>query len=209
MAAVAKAAEGKFFDIYLVNEPTNQYDKNAVAVFVGNQHVGYIGKPDNKQWFKRVNEATAEKELLWGRAKAVSREGTANTGIFGSIYMPKVGKGLDDLIAQKMTDASLSKAIEKVVTLSNASADPDTVAQLRSLCKKATTVATPLAAHSKWVEENPEGQDIDKWAQVMSACEEIFSNASEAAYATDDLGIDPIGSIEELANSVLELKQEG
>jgi hypothetical protein len=30
VAAVATAADGQWFDIYLVAEPTNQYDKNAI-----------------------------------------------------------------------------------------------------------------------------------------------------------------------------------
>ena len=206
VAAVAKAAEGKRFDIYLLNEPTNQYDKNAVAVFAGNLHVGYIGKPANKQWFKWVNEALARRELLWGTAKAVSREGTANTGIFGSIYMPKAGQDAEALIPQKMTDAQLTKAIEKVITLFNACDEPETVAQLKSLCKKAVGVATPLAAHAKWVEENPEGQDADKWSDVMSACEDVFNNASEATYVSDEGDVDAVGGIQELADLVKDMK---
>ena len=79
IAAVAQAADGKQFNIYLVPEPTNQYDKNAVAVYAANVVVGYIAKPGNKQWFKWVNQALERKELLWGMGSAVSRQGTDNT----------------------------------------------------------------------------------------------------------------------------------
>lgn len=74
VAAVAKAAEGKLFDIYLIAEPTNQHDKNAVAVYAANLHVGYIGKPDSKQWFKWVNEAFQRGELLVELGSAVISE---------------------------------------------------------------------------------------------------------------------------------------
>jgi hypothetical protein len=206
VAAVAKAAEGKRFDIYLLNEPRNQYDKNAVAVMAAGLHVGYIGKPANKQWFKRVNEALAREELLWGTARAVSREGTSNTGIFGSIYMPKVGQDTDALIPRKMTNVALAKAIERSLSLSDSSDEPETVAQLKALCKKAEGVAKPLAAHAKWVEANPEGQDADKWEEVLSACEDIFNNASEAAYASDEVDLDALGGIQELADLVRDMK---
>lgn len=107
IAAVAKAAAGNEFDIYIIPEPLNQYDKKAVEVYAANIHVGYIAKPDNKQWFKWVNEAIERGELLWGIGRAVSRSGTSNTGVFGSIYMPKVSREADELIAQKLTDAAI------------------------------------------------------------------------------------------------------
>ena len=205
IAAVAQAADGKQFNIYLVPEPTNQYDKKAVAVYAATVVVGYIAKPGNKQWFKWVNEALERKELLWGMGSAVSRQGTDNTGIFGSIYMPKVGRETEELIPQQMTDVEIGKATQKAIALSNSCIEPETVTQLRSLCKKAVAVATPFAAHAKWVEENPEGQDLDKWSEVMSACDEIFDDFSDAAYASDEVEIDAIGRVEALAELVSEL----
>ena len=89
--------------------------------------------------------------------------------------------------------------------LSNSCIEPETVTQLRSLCKKAVAVATPFAAHAKWVEENPEGQNLDKWSEVMSACDDIFDDFSDAAYASDEVEIDAIGRIEALAELVSEL----
>ena len=167
--------------------------------------VGYIAKPGNKQWFKWVNEALERKELLWGMGSAVSRQGTDNTGIFGSIYMPKVGRETEELIPRQMTDVEIGKATQKAIVLSNSCIEPETVTQLRSLCKKAVAVATPFAAHAKWVEENPEGQDLDKWSEVMSACDDIFDDFSDAAYASDEVEIDAIGRIEALAELVSEL----
>ena len=207
IAAVANAAEGKEFDIYIIPEPMNQYDKKAVAVYAANVHVGYIAKPDNKQWFKWVNEATERGELLWGVGRAVSRSGTSNTGIFGSIYMPKVGREADELIAQKLTDAALAKAIEKVITLSNGCIEPDTVTQLKSVAKKAVAVASPFAAHAKWIIENPDGQNVETWEEIQSVCDDIFDAFSEAAYATEDFDLDVVGNIESLA-SLLEALQK-
>jgi|688.fasta_scaffold75562_5 hypothetical protein len=121
IAAVAKAAEGKKFEIYLVAEPTNQHDKNAVAVYAANLHIGYIGKPANKQWAKWVSEALQRGELLWGTAKAITRTGADNTGIFGGIYMPKPSDDSDLIVSLKLSDLALGKAIDKVIALSNSS----------------------------------------------------------------------------------------
>lgn len=202
IAAVAKAAAGKEFDIYIIPEPMNQYDKKAVAVYAANIHVGYIAKPGNKQWFKWVTEATERGELLWGIGRAVSRSGTSNTGIFGSIYMPKVGRDADELIAQKLTDVAMAKAIEKTVTLSNSCIEPDTVTQLKSVSKKAVAVASPFAAHARWVAENPDGQNVEMWEEIQSICDDIFEAFSEAAYASEDFDLDVVGNIESLASSV-------
>ena len=208
IAAVANAAEGKEFDIYIIPEPMNQYDKKAVAVYAANVHVGYIAKPDNKQWFKWVNEATERGELLWGIGRAVSRSGTSNTGIFGSIYMPKVGREADELIAQKLTDSAMAKAVEKAITLSNGCIEPDTVTQLKSVSKKAVAVASPFAAHAKWVIENPDGQNVEMWEEIQSVCDDIFDAFSEAAYATEDFDLDVVGNIETLASLVQGLSEK-
>lgn len=206
VAAVQAAAQGNPFEIYLVAEPTNQYDKNAVAVYTANLPVGYVGKPANKQWFKWVNEASERQELLWGRAKAITRSGTTNTGIFGSIYMPKTGNDLDGIIPLKMTDAAIDKAIDKAIALSNNCDEPDTVAQLKSLCKKAVAIATPFAAHAKWVEANPDGQLMDKWQEVLSGCDDIFTAASDAAYASDEGDVDAVSTVEAFAEIVTALR---
>ena len=209
IAAVAKAANGQRFEIYLVAEPTNQYDENAVAVYAANSHIGYIGKPANKQWVKWVNEAFQRGELLWGNAKAVTRTGGNNTGIFGGIYMPKPRNDSDSIIALKLTDLALGEVIDKVVALSNSSHEPETVAQLRSLSKKAVAVAIPLFAHAMWVQKTPVGQDEPKWNEVLSSCQEIFDNASAVVYATDEDDVDMVSGIEELADLVISLRPIG
>ena len=202
ITAVAKAAVGKRFEIYLVAEPTNQHDKNAIAVYAANLLIGYIGKPANKQWAKWVNEALQRGELLWGTAKAITRTGADNTGIFGGIYMPKPSEDSDLNVSLKLTDLALGKAIDKVVALSNSIDEPETVAQLRSLAKKAVTAARPLAAHAKWIQENPVGQDQSKWYGVLDACQEVFDEASKTVYATDEGDADVVSAIEQLVDQV-------
>lgn len=39
----------------LVREPTNQFDPNAIAVYVDGKHVGYLRKEDNKDLAKRID----------------------------------------------------------------------------------------------------------------------------------------------------------
>jgi hypothetical protein len=199
IAAVANAAQGNEFDIYLVAEPTNPHDKKAVAVYAANVHIGYIAKPGNTQWFKWVNEALERKELLWGPARAISAQGTRNTGVFGSIYMPRVGRDIEELIPQKMTDSALRKAIEKVIALSNSCVEPDTIAQLKSLSKKAAGVATPIAAHAKWLELQVDGPLSETWSDVKAACDDLLDAFSEAAYAADETEVDIVDLIETLA----------
>jgi hypothetical protein len=197
--AVAKAAEGREFEIYLVAEPTNQYDKSAVAVYVANLQIGYISKPANKQWVKWVNEALQRGELLWGPGRAIARKGADNIGIFGGIYMPQPSDNSDPIVALKLSDLALAKAIEKVVALSNSSEDPQTIAQLRSLAKKTVKASRPLAAHAIWIQENSSGQDAGTWIEVLDACEEIFNEASKAVYATDEGDSDLVSAIDQLA----------
>jgi len=202
VAAVALAAAGKSFDIYLIAEPENPHDKKAVAVYAANLHIGYIAKPDNKQWFKWVAEARERSEILWGNARAVSRTGTSNTGIFGHIYMPKVGQDSETIRPLKMTDAALKKAVEKAVALSNSTQYPDTVAQLKSSIKKAAAVATSLAAHAKWVEENQESQNTEAWESISDACEEIFSASLSVPYASDPDEFDVVSLLDDLVEAL-------
>lgn len=210
--AVAAAASGQPFDIYLVAEPTNQYDKKAVAVYAANVHVGYIGAPANKQWFKWVNEALERKELLWGEGRAITRKGTDNTGIFGFIFMPRASEAFGNVVPQKLTDSAIAKAIEKVTALANKNDEPETLAQLKSFTKKCLSVASPIAAHAKWVDVNPNehSENVrDQWMEVLSACESIYENAENASYATDAYEIDASGSLEELVEALEALKSGG
>ena len=199
VAAVAAAAQGMNFDIYLVNEPGNPHDKNAVAVYAANLPLGYIAKPANKKWFKWVDEAIQRGELLWGPARAVSRQGTSNIGIFGSILMPSPDAEPANIEPKMLDESDLTKAVANVVSLANSCDEPEAVAQLKSLCKKAVKVTTPIIQHAKWVEQNPDGQELEQWADILSTCDEIFSNAADASYATSEDEIDALSAIEELA----------
>jgi sugar/nucleoside kinase (ribokinase family) len=121
--------------------------------------------------------------------------------------MPRVGKQMDEIIAQQLTDTALAKAIEKMVALANASVEPDTVAQVRSLAKKASAAAAPLAAHAKWVEEHDEANE--QWSEVLPLCDSIFEDATHAAYITDAMEIDIVGPLEALAEALAALRTAG
>ncbi len=73
---------------------------------------------------------------------------------------------------------------------------------LKSVSKKAVAVASPFAAHAKWVTENPDGQNVEMWEEIQSICDDIFDAFSEAAYATEDFDLDVVGNIESLASLV-------
>ena len=206
IAAVAKASAGREFDIYLVPEPTNQYDKKAVAVYAANLHVGYIAKPGNRQWFKWVNEALERGELLWGPGKAISRQGTNNIGIFGSIHMPSVGRDVEDLVPQELTKSALLKHVDKAIALSNSFTEPDTVAQAKSLSKKAVVIASPLAAHAKWMSMNTDNQASEFWDELLSVCDSILDTNRDVAYATDESEFNVAGEVEELGQIASRLR---
>jgi len=85
--AVAKASSGDWFDIYLMPENGNPYDKNAVRVMVGRHHVGYVSKESAKKWRKVHAEAVERGELLGGQAKCFSRDGQVAAGS-GLVHQP-------------------------------------------------------------------------------------------------------------------------
>lgn len=199
IAAVSAAAQGSRFDIYLVAEPTNQYDKKAVAVYAANLHVGYIAKPVNRQWFTWVSEALDRDEFLWGSATIVNRKGTSNSGVFGYIYMPRATSGIDAIESREIALPTLKKALARAVKLSETASEPETVTQVKSLSKKAVAVAEPLVAHAKWAIDNAVDTETGKWEDILAVCDSIYSDAERVAYITDAYEIDVTGSIEELA----------
>lgn len=206
--AIATASQGSEFDIYLIPEPHNQYDKKAVAVYAANLHIGYIAKPDNRQWFKWVNEAFERQELLWGVGRTVKRTGTNNTGVFGSIYMPKTGKDVDELIPQALTESALSKWIDKAITLANTAIEPETITQARSLSKKALAIAVPLGAHAKFMTSMSNDQDPSVWEELLQTCDSVLDTNREVAYLTDEMDVDVVGSIEELGKWAMRMQQQ-
>ena len=78
---------------------------------------------------------------------------------------------------------------------------------MKSVAKKAVAVASPFAAHAKWILENPDGQNVETWEEIQSICDDIFDAFSEAAYATEDFDLDVVGNIESLATSVESLQK--
>lgn len=84
--AIQKITQDKFFDIYLVAEPTNQYDENAVGVWAGGVQVGYIGKEQAKKLSKRARAALKQEQIITGMARCVSSTGEI-WGVFGYAYL--------------------------------------------------------------------------------------------------------------------------
>lgn len=42
-------------EVVLVREPANQYDKNAIAVYIGGKAVGYLPKTDNEPIARKID----------------------------------------------------------------------------------------------------------------------------------------------------------
>lgn len=204
---VSLAAQGAEFDIYLLPEPTNPHDKRAVAVYVGNLHVGYIAKPGNAQWFKWATESLEENICLWGRAKAISKSGTSNTGIFGFINMPEVGKDVSDVLPVKLNEKDLKKLHEKIKKLANSIEEPETIAQLKSSAKKAASEAKEVAAHALAImPEIPETDAMYKsWESILDVCGEILETAKESFYATNVEDFDITTAVYDLAELLNEV----
>jgi hypothetical protein len=207
IATIAQASSGSEFDIYLIPEPTNQYDKKAVAVYAANLHVGYIAKPENKEWFKWVMEALETDICLWGRAKTFQKSGTSNVGVFGHIFMPASAKSLEDIPAVKMTPVEFAKTLEKVKKLSNSIEEPESLAKMRSAAKSTSALAVPILAHAKFLLENEELSDIESsaWESIFSTCDDIISTAAESRYCTDPDDLDVTSGIYDLAAELDEL----
>ena len=84
--AIQKITQSNFFDIYLIAEPTNPHDKNAVGVWAGGIQVGYIGKSQAKKISKRATAAMENKQIITGMARCVSSTGQI-WGVFGYAYL--------------------------------------------------------------------------------------------------------------------------
>ena len=201
IATIAQASNGSEFDIYLIPEPTNQYDKKAVAIYAANLHLGYIAKPENKEWFKWVMEAIENDICLWGRAKTFQKSGTSNIGVFGHIFMPAAAKTSEDIIAVKMTPTEFAKILEKVKKLSNSIEEPESLAKMRSAAKSTSALAVPFLAHAKFVLENEELSDNEStaWESIFSTCDDIISTAAGSKYCTDPDDLDVTSGIYDLA----------
>lgn len=207
IATISTAANGSEFDIYLIPEPTNQYDKKAVAVYAANLHIGYIAKPGNTQWFKWVKEALDENICLWGRAKTISRSGTNNIGVFGHIKMPESGKEITAIIPIKLSESELKKLLETIKKLANNIEEPETISQLRSGAKKIASEAKITAAHAKALVTELDADDplIDHWNEILEICSDLMDTARDATYAVDVDDFDITSGIYDLAGLLEEV----
>lgn len=86
--AIRAIKDSKFFQIYLVPEPNNPHDKNAVGVWAGGVQVGYIGKAQARKMSKICREAFERNELITGEARCLTGAG-GNWGVFGYAYLAK------------------------------------------------------------------------------------------------------------------------
>lgn len=207
IAKIAQASNGSEFDIYLLPEPTNQYDKKAVAVYAANLHIGYIAKPENRDWFKWVSEALENDICLWGRAKTFQKSGTSNIGVFGYILMPAAAKNSEQILPAKLNLVELKKILEKARKLSNSIEEPETVAKMRSAAKSTAAIAIPVLAHAKAIKTDSDftSNDEPAWDSIISICEDIISTAAESIYCTNPDSIDVTSGIYDLAAELDEL----
>jgi hypothetical protein len=193
--AVSLAANGEWFDIYLMPESGNPYDKNAVRVMVGAHHVGYVSKESAKQWRKAHAAALEKGNLLAGQGKCISQDGQ-NYGVFGHIWIPEVApKKAKEISAREVPLGTLALVRAKLHELEMAE-DPASVAKLRSLTKQAVKACEPLKQHCSWINENSPHDDVsDAWAEVDDCVSSLDSALIEATYADDPEDVDILNDI--------------
>lgn len=196
--AVVAVAEGGSFDLYLLPDPKNPYDRNAVRVMVGNLHVGFLPRDAAKVWQKRCKDAMERRELIWGEGRAVSRTGEM-WGIFGSVWMPPVSSPSDELEPAELDTAGLERARKSIQKVADGP-EPDTLAQLKSFAKRAAKASAPLHAHAMWL--NITGSLSEKWEEVMHSAESVIDLVAEAEYATDPYEVDVMSPLQDLIDAL-------
>jgi hypothetical protein len=185
--ALAKTVGREPFPIFLVPEPSNPYDKKAVAVYAGGAKVGSLPREDAAAIAKMLLTEILQKGRAFhgeGRATNVG----AIFGISGYALLPDLlGVPLDNIEPKQMTHAQILKATETITAL--ADEYPETIAQVRSVGKKAAKIGAALAAHAAWVEELPPDEkvhaDSDVWLDIATAVENQHEFALDAYYTTD------------------------
>lgn len=194
--AVAQAAEGSDFDLYLLPDPNNPHDRNAVRVMVGNLHVGFLPRDAAKVWQRRCQEAINRGELIWGEGRAVSRTGEM-WGIFGFVWMPSVANPSAEAKPKELDWAKIQKAQDVLGPLIDGG-DPETLSQLKSLVKKASKAVMPLYGHTLWLEE----QDSlsQEWEDIQGLAQDVFELVSEAEYADDPDDFDVTSVLEDIVS---------
>jgi hypothetical protein len=192
--AVAQVADGSQFDLYLLPDPNNPHDRNAVRVMVGNLHVGFLRRDAAKVWKKRCQEAMGRGELIWGEGRAASRTGEM-WGIFGFVWMPAVSSPSADVTAKELNPAGMGKALTALEKLIDGG-EPETLSQLKSLVKKATKAVMPLYSHTLWLTDT--GALAPQWEDIKGLTEDVFALVSEAEYADDPNAIDVTSVLEDI-----------
>lgn len=192
--AVAHVADGSDFDLYLLPDPNNPHDRNAVRVMVGNLHVGFLPRDAAKVWKKRCQEAMQRGELIWGEGRAASRTGEM-WGIFGFVWMPTVANPSADARPRELDAAGIQKAQDVLQPLIDGG-DPETLAQLKSLVKKAWKAVMPLYTHTLWLADH-DGLS-EEWEEVQGLAQDVFEIVSEAEYADDPDDFDVTSILEDI-----------
>ena len=192
--AVAEVADGADFDIYLLPDPNNSHDRNAVRVMVGNLHVGFLPRNAARVWRKRCQEAMDRGQLIWGEGRAASRSGEL-WGIFGFVWMPPVANPSADVKPRELDSAGIEKARDVLQPIINGG-DPETLSQLKSLVKKASKAVMPLYAHTLWLAD--EDRFSDEWEEVQGLVEDVFELVAEAEYADDPDDFDVASLLEDI-----------
>lgn len=201
IAGVKNACGGREFDIYLMLDPQNQYDKKAVGVWAGGVQVGFIPKPDNNVWHKLVTEANTARELLWGRGRIYN--GSADFAqVSGFIYAPNtIAPDVDAIEPKRMTPAAMEKA--KTTLEGLVGAYPDTLAQARSHAKKVAKALAPVYAHSLAVlADTPDNSD---WADIQDMCLQGFDEAADVAFLGNVDDYDDLSSADEVLDLLKKL----
>lgn len=202
--AVAKAADGSPFDLYLLPDPSNPHDRNAVRVMVGNLHVGFLPRDAAKVWKKRCQEAMERRELIWGEGRAASRTGEM-WGIFGFVWMPAVPNPAADVEPKQLSSAGIERAqvdLEKLIE----GGDPETLSQLKSLIKKATKATIPVYSHTLWLASN--SGLTQEWEDIQGLCEDIFGLVAGAECTGDPNAIDVTSMLKDLVELLTTVGRE-
>jgi hypothetical protein len=71
----------------LTREPTNPHDPNAVAVYCGTEHIGYISAKIARRYGEAVERVEADGSELWVHG-AITRGGRGTAGLIASIDCP-------------------------------------------------------------------------------------------------------------------------
>jgi hypothetical protein len=180
-----------WFQIYLVQEPENRYDKNAVAVFVGNARVGYVPKDEARVWSKLVKEAQGRGQLLLGEAHCVTNTSVGSSamwGVFGYMWFGNmIAPDLSTVEPKKLTPAALEKAVAKIQEMSDDLDYPDTAGESRALGRKAGKAVLPLYMHALWMAQSADDEPFhDKWNDIAGECESVFDQCEADAFNTGE-----------------------